>query len=217
MKNLFIICEGPTEQEFCEDVLKDHLSNVELKAPLIKHSGGGVVSWSTLLNQIIHHLNESDSYVTTFIDYYGIKDDFKYPSWEEGKKIANKEDRMTFLEQAMKDQISESTRYRFIPHLQLHEFETLLFCDVDVFKNWFEPTELCNLKDLQDALVDFDNRPENINNSSKTAPSKRKLKAVPSYDKVIAGNCIAMDIGLKKMLDMCPHFRRWIEELKTIN
>lgn len=73
MKNLFIICEGPTEQEFCEAVLKDYLSNVELRTPLIKHSGGGVVPWPTLLNQIIHHLNENDAYVSTFIDYYGNK------------------------------------------------------------------------------------------------------------------------------------------------
>lgn len=197
--------------------MKGYLSNVELKAPLIKHSGGGVVSWPTLLNQIIHHLNETDAYVTTFIDYYGIKDDFKYPSWEEGKKIANKEEKMTFLEQAMKNQINESSRYRFIPHLQLHEFETLLFCDVDVFKKWFESTELSNLKDLQDALEEFGYSPENINNSSKTAPSKRILKAVPSYDKVIAGNCLAMDIGLKKMLEMCPHFREWVQELKAID
>lgn len=216
MKNLFIICEGPTEQEFCEAVLKDYLSNVELRTPLIKHSGGGVVPWPTLLNQIIHHLNENDAYVSTFIDYYGIKDDFRYPSWEEGKKIVNKEDRMIFLEQAMKNQISENVRYRYIPHLQLHEFETLLFCDINVFRNWFEASELSHLNDLQDALIKFNYRPEEINNSTKTAPSKRILKAIPSYDKVIAGNCLAMDIRLEKMLEMCPHFRKWIDELKMI-
>lgn len=216
MKKLFIVCEGPTEQEFCEDVLKDYLSNVELKAPLIKHSGGGVIPWPTLVNQIVHHLNESNAYVTTFIDYYGIKDDFNFPGWEDSKSISNKEERMMFLERAMKNQISEEARYRFIPHLQLHEFETLLFCDVDVFKKWFEPSELKHWGDLKDTVRKFNDMPENINNSSLTAPSKRILKAVPSYDKIIAGNCLAMDIGLEKMIDKCPHFRSWMEELKTI-
>lgn len=216
MKKLFIVCEGPTEQEFCEDVLKDYLSNVELKAPLIKHSGGGVVPWQTLRNQIVRHLNESNAYVTTFIDYYGIKDDFGYPKWEDGKSIVNKEERMTFLEQAMKSQIDENISYRFIPHLQLHEFETLLFCDVDAFKNWFEPSELKHLNELEEAVRKFNGKPEDINNSSQTAPSKRILKAIPSYDKVVAGNCIAMDIRLEKMLEKCPHFSRWIEKLKRI-
>lgn len=216
MKNLFVICEGPTEQEFCENVLKGNLSNVALRAPLIKHSGGGVVPWPTLLNQILHHLNEDDAFVTTFIDYYGIKDGFNYPSWEDGKTIVNKEEKMEFLELAMKNRINEDSRYRFIPHLQLHEFETLLFCDVDVFKNWFENSELSHLKDLKDTLIKFNNHPEDINNSSATAPSKRILNAIPSYDKVIADNCLAMDIGLNKMLDMCPHFKKWIDELKSI-
>lgn len=216
MKKLFIICEGPTEQEFCENLLKDYLSNVEIRVPLIKHSGGGVVPWPILLNQIIHHMNESNAYVTTLIDYYGIKDDYNYPSWAESKKIANKEDQMLFLEQAMRNQINENARYRFFPHLQLHEFETLLFCDIDAFSNWFETSELSHLDELREALAEFNYKPEDINNSAKTAPSKRIAAAIPSYDKVVVGNCIAMDIGLNKMLNMCPHFRKWIDDLKTL-
>lgn len=216
MKKLFVICEGPTEQEFCDSVLKGYLSKVELKAPLIKHSGGGVVPWSILLNQIIHHLNEEEAFVTTLIDYNGIKDDFNFPGWENGKYIVNKAERMEFLEKAMKEQVNEDARYRFIPHLQLHEFETLLFCDIDAFKNWYEPSELKDLGSLKEAVRQFDDNPEDVNNSFLTSPSKRILNAIPSYDKVVAGNCIAMDIGIDKMLQKCPHFRKWVEELENI-
>lgn len=213
MKALIIICEGPTEQEFCTDLLKEYLTNVTIFTPIIKHSGGGIVSWSRLKNQIVHHLNEKDYYVTTFIDYYGIKDSLLFPHWEEGKNIEDKEKRMLFLESAMKDEIPEEVRYRFIPHLQLHEFESLLFCDIDVFKRIYEDVDI---NKLQEAINTFNNHPEEINNSPSTAPSKRILDAVPSYDKVIDGNYLALEIGIKKMMHLCPHFKNWIEKLKAI-
>lgn len=44
MKRLIIICEGPTEQEFCMEVLGADLAkrDVYVEAPLIKHSHGGI-------------------------------------------------------------------------------------------------------------------------------------------------------------------------------
>jgi hypothetical protein len=33
----------------------------------------------------------------------------------------------------MKEYIDESIRYRFIPYMQLHEFEGLLFNNIEVF------------------------------------------------------------------------------------
>lgn len=213
MKTLYVICEGPTEQEFCMDSLKDYLTNVQLHAPLIKHSGGGIVSWSKLKEQIVHLLNESDSYVTTFIDYYGIRGSLNYPKWEEGKSIADKVKRMNFLETAMKDEISNNVNYRFFPHLQLHEFESLLFCDVDVFSRYYENA---NIDSLHKIVRAFNYQPETINNSAATAPSKRILDAVPSYEKVLDGNYLAMEIGLDKMLSLCPHFRDWIGSLRAI-
>ena len=60
MKRLIIICEGPTEQAFCNDVLHGHLltKDIVLEAPTIKHSNGGIVAWDTLKKQIVRHLNE---------------------------------------------------------------------------------------------------------------------------------------------------------------
>ena len=216
MKRLIVVCEGPTEREFCKNMLLDFFwqRGIELDPPIIKHSGGGVVPWPTLRAQIMNHLRDKNAYTTTFIDYYGIKDDFMFPKWEEAKAIVNHEQRMVFLEEAMMLDIPEELRHRFIPHLQLYEFESLLFSDISAFDKNFMPSEM-DKDQLNEATTEFPN-PEDINNSPKTAPSKRLENAIKGYQKVLFGNCVAIDIGLEKMMDSCPHFRKWINSLSLI-
>lgn len=74
--------------------------------------------------------------------------------------------------------------------------------------NSFDKTEI-NYGALLNAAEDFEN-PEMINNSPATAPSKRLIDAIPDYNKVIYGNCVAMDIGLEKIREKCPLFNEWI-------
>ena len=86
MKRIIIVCEGETEQEFCKDILHPYFlsRNLHIQAPTIKKSGGGIVAWKTLQNQIENHLKQDPSaYITTFIDYYGINGKLKFPKWEE--------------------------------------------------------------------------------------------------------------------------------------
>lgn len=212
MKRVIIVCEGPTEQEFCKDVLFDFFikNDIYIETPLIKHSGGGVVPWSALCRQVFNHLREKEVYVSTFIDYYGIKDSYNYPKWEEAKAISNHEARVEFIEAAMQEQFGK----RFIPYLQLHEFESILFSDISVFERTFMPSEL-EIGKLQNAIKEFPN-PEEINNSPQTSPSKRIEDAVRGYKKVLFGNFLAMEIGLDKIMLSCPHFRKWIENVKNI-
>ena len=216
MKRLIVVCEGPTEKEFCRDVLAPHFleRGIVIVAPTIKHSGGGIVPWHILKGQVEKHLKEGDAVVTTFIDYYGIKKEHGFPKWEATKNISQNSDKVHVLEQAMRDDILDDSRHRFIPHLQLHEFESLLFSDVDVFAKNFETNEL-DLKKLRGIVAAFPN-PEDINNSPLTAPSKRIESAVSGYRKVLYGNCLAMDIGLDKMRQNCPHFNEWINALEII-
>ena len=65
MKRLIIICEGPTEQAFCNDLLRDYFQSKDiiLEAPTIKHSNGGIVAWDKLKKQIVRHLNEGNCIV----------------------------------------------------------------------------------------------------------------------------------------------------------
>lgn len=213
MKRVIVICEGPTEQEFCLEVLSEELvkHDVYVEAPLIKHSHGGIVPWEVIKRQILMHLQEGEAYVSMLVDYYGIKDQFAFPGWEEANHIADKAERIHFLLNKMAEDIPEQYRYRFIPYIQLHEFEGLLFSDVSAFLNSFDSNEI-NYDALLNAADAFEN-PEMINNSPATAPSKRLIEAIPDYNKVIFGNCVAMDIGLKKIREKCPLFNEWVGQL----
>lgn len=99
MKRLIIVCEGPTEQEFCTEVLGVEFAkhDIYVEAPVIKHSHGGIVPWTTIKKQILNHLQEGDVYVSMLVDYYGIKDQFGFPGWEESKEIVDKTERIHFL------------------------------------------------------------------------------------------------------------------------
>ena len=46
MKRIIIINEGPTEQEFCKDVLYPYFSakDIYIETPTIKSSHGGIVA-----------------------------------------------------------------------------------------------------------------------------------------------------------------------------
>jgi hypothetical protein len=120
MRRIIVICEGQTEQRFCNQVLAAHFlgKNIVIHSLVISRSGGGIVSWPSLKRQIVENLNDSNrAVVTTFIDFYGIQDRHLFPHWEEAKQIADKNDRLTKLEQAMKADINEALNYKFVPYI----------------------------------------------------------------------------------------------------
>ncbi len=217
MKRIIIIGEGPTEQIFCNDVLQPvfNAHDIFLETPKIKKSKGGIVAWVHLKKQVELHLKDTEVYVTTLIDYYGIHPFHAFPKWEEAKTIVNKSDRITFLENSMLEEIDESIRYRFIPYIQLHEFEALLFSDISVIEDNFEFDEFKDYDYLLETDKDFSN-PENINDGKTTAPSKRLDRIIDDYSKVIYGSLLAQEIGLDKIRGKCPRFNNWIERLLTI-
>ena len=83
----------------------------------------------------------------------------------------------------MKNDMPEELEIRFIPYIQLHEFEGLLFSDISVFKNNFTSDEL-QFSELEEAVKSADT-PEEINNGPATAPSVRLMKAIAGYNKVV--------------------------------
>lgn len=215
MKRLIIICEGPTEQAFCNDILRDHFlpKDILLDAPTIKHSNGGIVAWETLKKQIITHLNEGNCIVSLFVDYYRIRDSYNFPGWMNSKSITDIYDRMRYLFEQMFLDIDINLRSRFIPYIQLHEFEGLLFSDISVFPNNFTKDELDF--SLLETAVKSAHTPEEINNGPNTAPSERLKRAIKGYDKIVYGSCLASDIGLKTIREKCILFNEWIEKLET--
>ncbi len=219
MKRVIIICEGQTEQEFCRKVLFPYIynkHNICIHPPLIKKSMGGIVKWSVLKKEIENHLQEDQNAIaTTLIDYYGLYQKYNFPRWEEGEKIVDKSKRMIFLEEAMKEDLPDKLKYRFIPYLQLHEFEGLLFNDIQIFYDQVPKSDLVGIEELEKTFENYSN-PEMINNSRETSPSHRLKRIINGYDKVLYGDYFAEAIGIDRIREKSPRFNQWVEKIIKI-
>ena len=217
MKRVIIICEGPTEREFCQKLLSPVFTakNIHIQPPLIKKSMGGIVKWIHLKKQILLHLKtDREAIVTTFVDYYGLYAKYEFPQWDDAVKIIDKNQRMDFLENAMLEDIDEAFRYRYLPYLQLHEFEGLLFNDIRIFYDQIPPDELVGEDELKSVFNDFDN-PEMINDVRETSPSHRLDRIIKGYNKIIYGNIIAEAIGLDNIRLKSPRFNEWLNKIES--
>ncbi len=214
MKRVIIICEGETEREFCKNVLAPHLiqHDIFIQAPLIKRSMGGIVQWVILKKEIEMHLHEPAVIVSTLIDYYGLYQKYNFPNWAEGEKILDKSERMNFLEDAMKADIVDAFRHRYIPYLQLHEFEGLLFNDIQLFYDQVPKSELVGIAELEKTFADYDN-PEMINNNKETSPSRRLRRIIKGYNKPLYGHYFAEAIGVDRIRAKSPRFNLWLERI----
>ena len=216
MKRVIIICEGPTEQEFCKIALQRYFQqcNIFIHAPLIKKSGGGIVAWNDLKKQIDLHLNDKSAIVTTLIDYYGIYPKHAFPGWEESLQFTDKFKRLDFLELKMLEVFADNKQHRVLPYLQLHEFEGLLFNNMDTFKQNFTSEELINSKELNQIISDHPN-PESINDKPDTAPSKRLLRLIKGYNKVVYGSILAEEITIERIREKCVRFNDWLSKIEN--
>lgn len=157
--------------------------------------------------------------MTTLIDFYGLKEEHQFPSWNESQSKVRVCERLEVLENTMYDDICESVRYRFIPYIQIYEFEALLFSDATIFDNLFETTEILDSQYLQ---LTLQTPPEEINDGLTTAPSKRLERIIKGYksevenNKVFYGALITQEIGIEKIREKCPRFNSWIEKLECI-
>ena len=210
MKTVIIICEGPTEEVFCSNLLSQYLQNsCRIEIRLL----GGNCNWQRIRDMAEKALKQQkNALVTTFFDYYGVKTK-KFPNWKEtvGINKANVRERIEILENGMLEEIDSDLRYRFIPYIQLHEFEALLFNNIEVFDNNFKQSEFNRVK-LLDVLNKFPD-PELINQKRETSPSHRLERIIPSYDKIIYGNMLVEMIGIKQIRQKNIHFNNWIEQL----
>lgn len=212
MKRLVIIVEGQTEQEFVNSVLAPYFREKEIYSvtavPIHKSGGGkgGMSNYDHLKNDIMKFLqSEKDIVLTTFIDFFRIPTNM--PGYAdcviEGVPHTDQVDR---LEVALGDVINDQ---RFIPYIQLHEFEALLFSSNKGFEYFYDITVYNKTKQIVDSFAN----PEEINSSPQTAPSKRLLSIKPDYDKVLEGNLIAMEVGIRTIVEKCPRFKAWVEKL----
>ncbi len=211
MKRLFIVVEGQTEEAFIKELVSPYFMQNEIydiRPVLIQTSKGhkgGFVNYEHLKNDLFRLLKSQgqDVIVTTFVDFFRCP---KLPNQNDIDKLSSNIQKVEAMEKSIYDDINDR---RFIPYIQLHEFEALLFSSSNGFEMYFEDQIV---KEIQGIIDSFDN-PEDINSSPETAPSKRLIRIIPYYDKVIYGNIVALEIGLPTILSKCPRFRRWINSL----
>ncbi|MHB8261179.1 MAG: DUF4276 family protein [Bacteroidia bacterium] len=213
MRGLYIIVEGQTEEEFVKTSLQPYLFNYginDVRPILIEtspgHKGGDLKFIRYKLN--IENLlkREKDIIVTSLIDFFRLKSNF--PKYDEAKNIANKNTRVTFLENSIKEIITDN---RFVPYIQLHEFEGLLFSDKKGFE-YVPDVSAINMQTLTNVIDQFPN-PELLNDGPTTAPSKRLESLIPRYQKTLHGPLMAEVIGIETILLKCPRFKKWVENL----
>jgi hypothetical protein len=173
---------------------------------------GGIVRWSILKKEIETHLQEANVIVSTLIDYYGLYKKYNFPSWAESEKILDKNRRMDFLENVMKMDIAAARQHRFIPYLQLHEFEGLLFNEIQIFYDQVPRAELVGTEELKRTFADYTN-PEMINNNPNTSPSHRLQRIIKGYNKPLYGHYFAEAIGIDKIQAKSPRFDHWIKSI----
>jgi hypothetical protein len=218
MKRVVIICEGETEREFCKTLLASYFGkrNIYIQSPLIKRSMGGIVRWEILKKEIETYLRENDVFVTMLIDYYGVYSKYHFPSWDQAQKISDKNARIDFLEKAMQNDINESVRNRFIPYMQLHEFEGLLFNEIEIFYEQVPKEELVGLTELKQTFKDYPDNPEMINSNPETSPSHRLERIISGYNKVLYGHYFAEAIGLNRIRNKSPRFNEWLRRIEDV-
>ncbi len=225
MVRLHLFAEGRTEQTFADTTLKPHLAerDVYLQKPVLiaharrrgnVHRGGGR-NFTAMQHDIERRLKEdsgSGVFFTTMIDLYALHKDF--PGREEADKLRHDPyARVGALEKAWCDKTGDK---RFIPFIQLHEFESYLFTDVSQFSFFFDNAD-SGISALQ-RVVDAALSPERIDDGSETAPAKRITARFPEYEdlKATVGPQLAERIGLEAIRSQCPHFKAWIERLEQL-
>jgi Domain of unknown function (DUF4276) len=153
---------------------------------------------------------DQSAFVTTMFDFYALPQDF--PGYQAAIHSTDPYQKAALVQQALATDIASQ---RFIPYIQLHEFEALLFSDIDAL------CSTCNLSQKHNtelkAVRNSFSTPEHINDNSQAAPSKRILNIHDSYEKIIDGVQTAKAIGLAKLRQECLHFNEWLEKLEALN
>ena len=214
MTRLLVHAEGQTEESFVSAVLAPHLYEQGFRSVDVLLLGG-IGSWKAARQDIVDHLKEDpNSFATTMVDYYGMP--ASWPGRKAGSGLAAT-GKAEAVEAALAQDIARKMgpcfdSRRFVPYVAMHEFEALLFSDCARFADAIGRPQLAAcFQQVRDAFP----TPEEIDDSPKTAPSKRAQALVPEYRKPLMGTLAALEIGLCRMRRECRHFAGWLTRLEA--
>jgi hypothetical protein len=229
MINIYIIVEGQSEEKFVKEILSPYFAskNIFLYPEIVitgrdkrgKACKGGGDSYELYKNHIQKRIKQfkkqKNYYFTTMIDLYALPKDF--PKLQKAQQYYNdKYQYILFLEKAFYDDIGFNN---FFPYIQLHEYETLLFCDIDAIVYEFFDLEDDKLYDkIVKDIRDYDNI-ELINDSKETAPSKRLDRYTNGNycgQKTTSSINILKNIDIEVIRNRCQHFNRWLQYMENL-
>lgn len=219
MKRIHVICEGKTEVRFVREILNRDFSSKQIfffPRLLVEGHKGGRLDNQRLFNDIKKLLLEDkNAYCTTFFDFYALPSDFfGRDQVSANMLIQSKYDTVcNELGRYVLNKLGQSVARRFIPYVQMYEFEGLLFSSPEKFAQGIDRLDIVHkLKDVRNQFE----TPEHINNSQHTAPSKRIKQLVKGYQKPLYGVIGALEIGLPTMRQECPIFNTWLNYLAQL-
>jgi hypothetical protein len=220
MTRIHIICEGQTEEVFINEILAEYFApkSIYLFPTLVGkpgHKGGNLRFERLFVDVRTRLLSDATAYCTTLFDFYGLPGDFPGKS-EAVLKPTSREKALCVketLRECLEAKLGSHAIRRFVPYVQMHEFEALLFSSPQKFAKGINKESLA--EDLRRIREQFET-PEEINDSLETAPSKRIDKIFPGYEKPLNGSQAAGAIGLDIIRDECPLFNEWIITLENL-
>jgi hypothetical protein len=224
MNRVLIIVEGPTERAVIEQVLAPHFGkrNLSLHAKVLGKPGhkGGIRSFEAVRKEVSALMNqEPRSFVSTFFDYYGLPATWPGISAAQGKPA---QDKARLVETAMLETIRSSLAEsdnpnRFLPYIQMHEMEALLFANPSMMASAFERPDLAS---SFSEIVRQCGECEEIDDNPNTAPSRRIAGLFPGYRKgaslLAHAPIIISRIGVDAVRQACPHFSDWLSKLEQL-
>lgn len=147
---------------------------------------------------------------TTLFDLYGLPGDF--PQMAQHSHLSDTSLRAELLEAAMAEAVQDR---RLIPYLQRHEFESLVLAGLDKLEELLDTAgDLQGVAELRASVGNA--RPEDVDDGPESAPSKRIMRHVPSYQKVLHGPLVVDAVGLPVLRRACPRFDRWVSRLEDL-
>jgi len=220
MARLNVIGEGSTEESFVRLVLAPFLGefgvyavsrSVETGRRHRTFRRGGMTNYARARGDIVRWLQQDhQAHVTTMFDFYALPNDF--PGFD-SMPNSGLYDKVRHIETAVAGDIGNR---RFVPYLQLYEFEGLLFSDIEIVNSELTieigDSRLSELTKITGA----NETPEHINDGYNTCPSRRLAGLFPRYQKATDGIRIAERIGVEKLRRKCVHFDEWVTRLVAL-
>lgn len=218
MTRLLVLAEGDSEELFVQNILAPHLERFGVYARATgvvskrlasgkKFTGGNL--WSNVRLSLQPLLADSDAWVTTLLDFYGLPDNFPglsgLPS-PSGPAL----DAVQHVEKSIS--ITMGSPARFIPFIAMHEFEAWYFANPRKVADFFGKVEIA---EAMEQTCQAANGPENINHGKETHPSKRLESYGMGFRKTSAVT-VLKEIGLDAIRSSCPHFNDWLTRLERL-